>query len=278
MDDRQEPPGRDRRRGRELAADGGSRQPAAADGDERPERDGPERGRGSLDAGREDGAATATSAESDAGSAGTDRRETRPVSAAVLTISSEGSLEDDPAGDAVVDELDAAGHEVVTRNLVRRSYDGVQSEVNTLVRREDVEALVATGGTGVEPDDVTHEAVRPLFDKQLPGFGELFRSLYRERVGNRVVAVRALAGIADGVPVFCIPCEEAAARLGVGGIVAPEVGPIVEDARPEEEQTDEEGGEADAGDESADDGETGDGADGSGAEGGERASRRDGSE
>lgn len=191
----------------------------------------------------------ADSSASDLGAGAADRDERDdldPVAAAVLTISAERTLDDDPAGDAVVEELDAAGHEVVTRNLVRRDYDGVQSEVNALVRRDDVEAVVTTGGTGVEPADVTVEAVRPLFDKPMPGFGELFRSLCHERVGTRVVATRALAGIANGVPVFCLPGDEATARKGAGAIVGPELGPIaraakpdaVDEAEPGEEPTD----------------------------------------
>lgn len=146
------------------------------------------------------------------------------VSVAVLTISSSRTLSEDPAGDAIVEALEAADHEIATRNLVNDDYDGVQSEVDTLVRRDDVDAVVATGGTGVDPMDVTVEAVRPLFEKELPGFGEVFRSLSFEEIGSRTIATRAVAGIADGVPVFCLPGSEPAARLGTADLIAPEVG------------------------------------------------------
>ena len=87
--------------------------------------------------------------------------------------------------------------------------------------------IVTTGGTGVTPDDVTVEAVGPLFDKELRGFGELFRRYSEAEIGTRVVATRATAGIVDGVPVFCLPGSENAAKLGTGEIVVPEVAHLV---------------------------------------------------
>jgi molybdenum cofactor biosynthesis protein B len=141
---------------------------------------------------------------------------------AVLTISSSRSLEDDPAGDAIAEIVEGAGHEVAVRELVRDSYDGVQDAVDRFADREDTDCVVTTGGTGVTPDDVTVEAVEPLFDKRLPGFGELFRTLSYEEIGTKVVGTRAAAGIADGVPVFCLPGSENAARLGAGEIIVEE--------------------------------------------------------
>ena len=143
---------------------------------------------------------------------------------AVLTVSSTRSLSDDPAGDAVAEIAEAHGHRVVIRELVRDEYDRVQDTVNRFVDREDTDCVVTTGGTGVTPDDVTLEAVDPLFDKRLPGFGELFRRLSFEEVGTKVVCTRAAAGVADGVPVFCLPGSESAVRLGVEEIVVEEAG------------------------------------------------------
>lgn len=143
---------------------------------------------------------------------------------AVVTVSTSRTLEEDPSGDAIVTALEEAGHDVVTRELVGDSLDGVQSIVDALVDRRDVDAVVTTGGTGVSPDDVTVEAVRPLFEKDLPGFGETFRRLSFEEVGTRVVGTRAVAGIADGVPVFALPGSENAVRLGVEEVILPEVG------------------------------------------------------
>lgn len=150
------------------------------------------------------------------------------VGIAVVTVSSSRSLDDDPAGDILASELEAAGHTVVTRELVRDSFDGIQSAIGNLSTRGDVGAIVTTGGTGVTPDDVTIEAVSDFFEKELPGFGELFRSLSREEIGTRVVGTRATAGVtSDGTVVFSLPGSENAARLGVESVITPEIGHLV---------------------------------------------------
>ena len=145
---------------------------------------------------------------------------------AVVTIADDRTVDDDPVGDAVVDALD--GHELVTRELLGRNHDSVQAAVDALVGRSDVDAVVTAGGTGVGSEDVTIEAVHPLFEKALPGFGELFRRRYYESVGTDVIATRATAGIADGIPVFCLPDSVEGARLGAGEIVAEQVGRLGE--------------------------------------------------
>ncbi|MFB6072087.1 MAG: molybdenum cofactor biosynthesis protein B [Halobacterium sp.] len=149
------------------------------------------------------------------------------VGAAVLTVSSTRSLDDDPAGDAVAAAFEADGHEVVTRELVGDSYDRVQGAVDNLASRGDVDVVVTAGGTGVTPDDVTVEAAEPLFDKTLPGFGELFRRLSYDEIGTKVVATRATAGVVDGALVFCLPGSEHAARLGSEEVVVPEISHLV---------------------------------------------------
>jgi molybdenum cofactor biosynthesis protein B len=158
------------------------------------------------------------------------------VRAAVVTVSTSRSLDDDPAGDAIVAAFEAQDHEISTRERVADDLDVVQSRVDALVGREDVDVVVTTGGTGVTPDDVTVEAVRPLFEKRLPGFGELFRRRSEADIGTRVVATRAVAGIADGVPVFCLPGSEAAAELGAAEIIVPEVGHLAGLARRDESE------------------------------------------
>ncbi|EMA41477.1 MogA/MoaB family molybdenum cofactor biosynthesis protein [Halococcus hamelinensis] len=168
-----------------------------------------------------------------------------PVAVALITVSTSRHLDDDPAGDAIVAAIEDDGGSVATRELVDDDYDGVQDRVNSLVNRDDVDVVVTTGGTGVTPDDVTVEAVGPLFDKRLPGFGELFRARSREEVGTRVVATRATAGVIEGVPAFCLPGSENAASLGAE-IVTAEAGHLAGLAKRDE----------DVEDENADDGDT----------------------
>ena len=157
------------------------------------------------------------------------------LGAAVVTVSSSRSLSDDPSGDTIVSGIEDAGHKVVSRDLIDDSYDGVQSNLNGLVARDDVDVVVTTGGTGVTPDDVTIEASRAMFDKELPGFGELFRLLSYDEIGTKVVGTRATAGVIDGVVVFCLPGSENAAKLGVGEIIVEEASHLAGLAKPEEE-------------------------------------------
>lgn len=151
------------------------------------------------------------------------RHDVHQVGTAIVTVSSSRSLDDDPAGDAIEAAMETTG-EVVTRELIRDDFDTVQGTVNRLTDRDDVDVIVTAGGTGVTPDDVTIEAVRPLFSKELPGFGELFRILSHDDIGTKVVATRATAGVVEGVPVFCMPGSENAVRLGTEEIIVPEAG------------------------------------------------------
>lgn len=141
---------------------------------------------------------------------------------AVVTVAADGSLDADPVGDAAVDVIERVGDAVVTRELLAPSYDGIQQSIGALAKRSDVEAVVTAGGTGVEPTDVTVDAVDDLFEKRLPGFGELFRLLSHETEGTAVVRTRATAGIVGGVPVFCLPGDPGAVRRGTEEIVVAE--------------------------------------------------------
>jgi molybdenum cofactor biosynthesis protein B len=141
---------------------------------------------------------------------------------AVLTVSSSRGTAEDAAGDTIIEAVEDAGHTVSVRELVNDEYDTVQDTVDRFANRGDTDCVITTGGTGVTPDDVTVEATEPLFDKRLPGFGELFRNLSREEIGTKVVGTRATAGIADGTPVFCLPGSENAVRLGTEEIVLEE--------------------------------------------------------
>ncbi len=141
---------------------------------------------------------------------------------AVVTVSSSRTLSDDPAGDTITAAMEADDDEVVTRELIPDEYDRIEGTLDNLVGRGDVDVIVTSGGTGVTPDDVTIEAAKRLFDKELPGFGELFRLLSYDEIGTRVVGTRATAGIVNGVPVFCLPGSENAARLGAETIISEE--------------------------------------------------------
>ncbi|MEF8812866.1 MAG: MogA/MoaB family molybdenum cofactor biosynthesis protein [Halovenus sp.] len=149
------------------------------------------------------------------------------VGTAVLTVSSTRTLETDAGGDAVVAALEAAGHTVVARDLVTDDEQAIRARVEQFVSREDVSAVVTTGGTGLTPDDVTVEAVRALFDRGMPGFGERFRARSVDDVGPRAMLSRATAGVSDGVVIFSLPGSEGGARFGTSELIAPVLGHAV---------------------------------------------------
>ncbi|WP_136690041.1 MogA/MoaB family molybdenum cofactor biosynthesis protein [Halorhabdus amylolytica] len=145
----------------------------------------------------------------------------------VLTVDAAESAR--AASDVVRDRLEADGLTVIETEHVEGSYDAVQGTVDRTVTRRDVEAVVTVGGTGVGETDVTVEAVEALLDKQLPGFGELFRVSYHERVGTDVVSMRPTAGISDGVPVFCLPGDPDAAAFATGDVLLGTIGELLDD-------------------------------------------------
>jgi len=140
---------------------------------------------------------------------------------AVLTISSSRTLAEDKAGDRLVNLLANAGHDRVQRRLVPDDAAAITVALNDLLETTGIDVIVVTGGTGVSPSDITPDAVLPLLDRQLEGFGELFRSLSFEQVGAAALLSRALAGTSHGRAIFVLPGSPAAAELGLSRLILP---------------------------------------------------------
>jgi len=150
-----------------------------------------------------------------------------PLYVGIVTVSSSRAQADavdpdDPGGDTIQECFEAEGHEVQERLLVRDDYSSIRTAVRGLVARRDIDVVLTTGGTGVTADDVSPEATASLFERELPGFGELFRSLSWEEVGTRAMASRATAGIAVDTPVFCLPGSTNACRTACEELIVPE--------------------------------------------------------
>lgn len=145
----------------------------------------------------------------------------------VLTVSDTRRLDTETSGRAAADLLTAAGHIVTARELVRDEPAEVARAVRDHVSRDDVDAVITTGGTGLSPRDTTCEALEPLFERTIDGFGELFRMLSFEEIGAAAMLSRATAGVIGGCPVFLLPGSEAGVRLAVTRLIAPELGHIV---------------------------------------------------
>ena len=173
---------------------------------------------------------TAADEVSEADTAGDDDGGETPFAYAVVSVENSQSVETDGPGNAVLECIETAGGTITTRELIQPSYDGVQSSVQTLVNRDDVDAIVTVGGTGVAPTDVTVDALIPLFDKALPGFGERYRALAND-TQETVIANRSTAGIIDTVPVFAVPGTVDGATTAVSQLVIPEAKELAEAAR-----------------------------------------------
>jgi molybdenum cofactor biosynthesis protein B len=152
------------------------------------------------------------------------------VPTGVITVSDTRTLETDGGGQCAADLLAGAGHPVPLREIVKDDAGQIAAAVRRALARDDVRALVLTGGTGVAPRDVTPEAVAPLLERTLPGFGELFRALSFQEIGSAALLSRATAGIAAGKPVFVLPGSRAGVRLALEKLVLPELGHLAAEA------------------------------------------------
>ena len=143
----------------------------------------------------------------------------------VLTISDTRTPATDTSGDAIVTALTGAGHTVARREIVRDDPAAVRELVRAAAA--DVALIVTTGGTGITSRDSTYEALVTLFDKQLDGFGELFRLLSYEEIGSAAMLSRACAGTIGQTALFALPGSERAVRLAMTKLILPEIGHVV---------------------------------------------------
>jgi molybdenum cofactor biosynthesis protein B len=148
------------------------------------------------------------------------------VACFVLTISDSRTIATETSGKAIAELLKMHGHTVVGREAVQDEPEEVARIVREQVHRDDVEAVITTGGTGLSRRDSTYEALTRLFDKQLDGFGELFRMLSFEDIGSAAMLSRACAGVANGRIVFALPGSPNAVALAMRRLIIPELGHI----------------------------------------------------
>jgi len=146
-----------------------------------------------------------------------------PLPIAVLTVSDTRGPEDDKSGDLLVAALRAAGHRLVDRAIVPDDVYQIRARVSAWIADPGVRVVISTGGTGVTGRDTTPEAVRPLFDAELEGFGEVFRRLSFEEIGSSTIQSRAVGGIANATLLFCLPGSSGACRTAWNGVLAPQL-------------------------------------------------------
>ncbi len=155
-----------------------------------------------------------------------------PVRCAIVTVSDSRTTATDESGPLMRSLLEQAGHVVVDYALFANDEPTVREYVRLALQRDDVDAIVLTGGTGLGSRDRTVEAVRPLMEKELPGFGELFRMIsYQEQVGTAAILSRAVAGGANGKLIVSLPGSKAAVELALTRVLLPELRHAIRELR-----------------------------------------------
>jgi molybdenum cofactor biosynthesis protein B len=158
-----------------------------------------------------------------------DHKKTSPTSVRcyVLTISDTRTPGNDTSGIAIAELLEANGHEVMGRSIVKDDPDAIRSTVLKQLDESSAQVIITTGGTGITSRDSTYEVICDLLDKRLDGFGELFRMLSYQEIGPSAMLSRACAGTAQGKIIVSLPGSENAVRLGMTRLLLPELGHLI---------------------------------------------------
>ena len=149
-----------------------------------------------------------------------EKRELVPLSIAILTVSDTRDEKTDRSGALLVERLTDAGHRLHEKAIVKDDLEAISEQVSRWLADDAVEVVISTGGTGVTGRDGTPEAVEPLLEKRIDGFGELFRAISYEEIGTSSLQSRCLAGVANGTYVFCLPGSTNACATGWDRIIA----------------------------------------------------------
>lgn len=147
------------------------------------------------------------------------KRELIPVNIAVMTVSDTRTEETDTSGKALVERIQAAGHRLAEKRIVPDDIYKMREVLSRWIADPNVQVVISTGGTGLTGRDSTPEAVRPLLDKEIEGFGEVFRWVSYRDIKTSTVQSRALAGVANGTFIFCLPGSTGACRTGWDEII-----------------------------------------------------------
>lgn len=146
-------------------------------------------------------------------------RDFLPVNIAIMTVSDTRTLEDDKSGQILVDRLKDAGHILSDRKIVKDEIPDIVAQLQEWVAKDDIDVVIATGGTGVTGRDVTPEAFAEVYEKEIAGFGEIFRMQSYEKIKTSTIQSRATAGVANGTYLFAIPGSPGACKDAWDGIL-----------------------------------------------------------
>jgi molybdenum cofactor biosynthesis protein B len=142
-----------------------------------------------------------------------------------------GAIPYDISGDKIEELMKTAGHRIEERLLLPDDSELIRSHITRMLASQSIDVIIITGGTGLSPRDVTIESIRDLIEKEMPGFGELFRKLSYESIGSSAMLTRALAGVARRKAIFCLPGSPQAVEIAVTRLIMPEIQHIIGVAR-----------------------------------------------
>ena len=135
-----------------------------------------------------------------------------PINIAILTVSDTRTVESDKSGDLLKERIEGYGHRVAARSIVKDEVEVIQTEVKQWIESPSIDVVISTGGTGLTGRDVTPEAFKAIFEKEIEGFGELFRWLSFKKIGTSTIQSRAIAGVAGGTYIFALPGSTGACK------------------------------------------------------------------
>ncbi|MDB9313473.1 MogA/MoaB family molybdenum cofactor biosynthesis protein [Spirulina sp. CS-785/01] len=145
------------------------------------------------------------------------------IACAVLTISDTRTPESDRSGTLLQDQLVAAGHRIPAYTLLPDEPQRIRQQVQQWAKQDDITVILTNGGTGIAPRDTSYDAIAPLLEKTLPGFGEIFRFLSYQEIGSRAIASRATAGVYNKTLIFVLPGSSNAVKLALEQLILPEL-------------------------------------------------------
>ncbi|MFZ7945754.1 MULTISPECIES: MogA/MoaB family molybdenum cofactor biosynthesis protein [Bacillaceae] len=156
----------------------------------------------------------------------------KSVTCKVITVSDTRNKETDKSGKLMMEQLEGAGHSIVDYVIVKDEASHIKNEILKGCERVDIDVILTNGGTGIAKRDVTIETVQSLLEKEIVGFGELFRMLsYQEDIGSAAILSRAIAGVVNNTAVFSTPGSSGAVKLAMNKLILPEIGHVVREIK-----------------------------------------------
>ncbi|MBT2656937.1 MogA/MoaB family molybdenum cofactor biosynthesis protein [Bacillus sp. ISL-18] len=156
----------------------------------------------------------------------------KAVNCMVITVSDTRNQETDKSGRLMIEMLEDTGHKIVDYCIVKDESGPIQAEILKACNREEIDVILTNGGTGIAKRDVTIETVKGLLEKEIVGFGELFRMLsYQEDIGSAAILSRAIAGVVKNTAIFSTPGSTGAVKLAMSKLILPEIGHVVRELK-----------------------------------------------